>query len=412
MVRKNPRKLSIVSTVMDLNTTPSGSPSEAASQSPGPSKISAAGNAAALKRFLLFPAGGIGDTIQFTPVVRNLKKSRPGVEITVVAGSNVSKEVFSGSPYVDRVYVLENRSHSGWMSFLLKLRLEVGSFDAILAVAGIPVYSQWILRPRLVVAFSDRPGGIIGKRTEWSALTRNLSLNEVHECLRLLDPLGLENCYDETDLFMSDTDKGRVSSIWEEADLNDRYPVFTVHSGCDTIEKQWRESSFARLIRALMEFYPQSSVVFIGGPGEDVGGIIDLAGDRTRLVDLTGRTTLLQSAAVVQRSHLMISNDSSTAHIAASVNTPVVTLFGPSDPRRVKPWNPRGIVRVIAAGLECSPCYQLYSGRIWCRFGEEDIRCMNAITPDVVLREVKTMIDITGAPMVHAAGTDSSADTT
>jgi len=361
-----------------------------------------------LKRFLLFPATGIGDAIQFTPVVKNLKKIFPEADITVVAGSSSSADVFNGSPYVNRVFVLEKRSHGSWVPFLLKLRLRAGAFDAILAAVGIPSYSPLFLSPRLVVAFKDQRGGHAGGRTEWKSLSRNLSLNEVEECLKLLDPLGPGSYENETDLFMIDPDKRFATAVWEESDINDRYPVFTVHSRCDTVEKQWNESCFAELIRSLMEFYPHSAVVLVGGPGESVNGIVDRAGDRTRLVDIAGRTTLMQTAAVVQRSHLLISNDSSVAHIAASVNTPVVTLFGPSDHRRVKPWNPNGIVRVVAANIDCRPCYQLYSGRISCRFGNDDIRCMNAITPDMVLREVKTMIDQTGAPMVQAAADQTS----
>jgi len=364
-----------------------------------------------LKRFLLFPATGIGDTIQFTPVVKNLKKLFPGAEITVVTGSSVSKDVFTGSPYVSRVYVLEKRSLSAWMSFLMKLRLEAGSFDAILAAVGIPSFIPLFLGPRLVVAFNDRSRGGTKGKTEWVTLARNLSLNEVQECLRLLRPLGLESYDDETDLFMSDDDKRFASSIWRESNLEDRYPVFTVHTRCDTMEKQWKQTHFAKLIRSLIEFYPHSAAILVGGPGEDVRSIVNLVGDRTRLVDLTGRTTLLETSAVVQRSHLLISNDSAVTHAAASVNTPVVVLFGPTDPRRVKPWNPKGIVRVLASDIGCRPCYLIYSGSVYCRYGDEDIRCMDAITPGMVIREVKTMIDITGAPILQPAATDTPTDT-
>jgi ADP-heptose:LPS heptosyltransferase len=347
---------------------------------------------AGLKRFLLIPAGGIGDTIQFTPVIRNVKRSFPDAEIIVISGSEAATGVLTRSPFVKETVSMSKRSSEAWLSLSLRLRLRYGSFDAILAASDFSVFCSLLLAPRLVVAFQPRSRLDFGRGKSWIPLARNISLNEVEENLRLVEPLGLREIEAKTDLFMSDEDVRFASAIWEESEVHGKYPVFTVHAGSDTREKEWGAETFSSLIQLLLQNYPNCAIMLVGGPGEDVSELLGLIDDHTRLKNLVGRTTVCETAAVVRRSSLVISNDDSVAHIAAAVGTPVVAIFGPSDPRRVLPWNPDGLVRMVSAGLECSPCYFLYSGQIICRYGSEDVRCMKAVTPEMVMREVEALM--------------------
>ncbi|MFQ6104761.1 MAG: glycosyltransferase family 9 protein [Candidatus Glassbacteria bacterium] len=348
---------------------------------------------ASLCRFLLIPATGIGDLIQFTPVIKNLKYFLPRSEISVLAGSEASAQVLARNPYVDRTLILGERSHKAWLSLSLKLRLRHGSVDAILASAGMPSYFPLLLKAKLIIAFQDFGWGFRAGGRRWIALSRNTSLNEVEENLRLLGPLGIRELEAETDLFMADDDRNFASALWDEMSIGKRWPVIAIHSQCDMREKQWGDELFTRLIRLLLDTYAECAVFLIGGPEEDVQGVVGGFEDSFRFVNLVGRTTILESASIIHKCQLVISNDSSIAHVAAAVGTPVLTIFGPTDPRRVKPWNQDGDVRVICAELECSPCYLLYSGRIACRYGSDDIRCMRAIAPEMVLEQVKQMVD-------------------
>ncbi len=126
-----------------------------------------------------------------------------------------------------------------------------------------------------------------------------------------------------------------------------RLRVVAVHAGCDTPEKERGQGPFGALVSSVLETVEGVGVIFLGGPGEDAG--------------------------------------------------PVLALFGPSDPRRTAPWAPGGSVTIMRTGIECSPCYQLYSGRISCRFGPGDIRCMKDIAPDEVLEKVTGLLRATPA---------------
>src|SRR4030042_579969 len=91
-------------------------------------------------------------------------------------------------------------------------------------------------------------------------------------------------------------------------------------------------------------------------------------------IDLTGKTSLLQLAALLERCHLLVTNDTGTMHVATAVGTPVVALFGSTDPQITGPWgDDHGGVK---KDVSCSPC--------WKRICPTDHRCMELITVDEV----------------------------
>ncbi|TKB75242.1 MAG: glycosyltransferase family 9 protein, partial [Nitrospira sp.] len=114
----------------------------------------------------------------------------------------------------------------------------------------------------------------------------------------------------------------------------------------------------------------------VGGPGdrekaERISGLCEHPP-----VNLTGRTSLMGLAALMKHCTLFLGNDAGPMHMAAAVGAPVVSLFGPSDPRV---WGPRGHqVEVLYKGLDCRRCFHPT-----CTRGAKS--CMNLISVDEVL---------------------------
>jgi len=71
---------------------------------------------------------------------------------------------------------------------------------------------------------------------------------------------------------------------------------------------------------------------------EKAVNILSLVKDNSKLIDLCGKTTIKQLAAVAARCDLFIGVDSAPMHIAAALNTPVIALFGPSGEEQWRPW--------------------------------------------------------------------------
>lgn len=106
-------------------------------------------------------------------------------------------------------------------------------------------------------------------------------------------------------------------------------------------------------------------------------------GAKSSLSSLAGRATLLEFAAVLKRCAVFIGNDTGAMHIAAAVGTPVVGLFGPSNPME---WGPRGKnVKTIYKGVDCRACFHPT-----CQRGEQN--CMKQISVEEVFRAVREMM--------------------
>ena len=123
------------------------------------------------------------------------------------------------------------------------------------------------------------------------------------------------------------------------------HPGGAENPGATMPDKRWPADRYAALARSLeADGHP---VVFSGGPGdrEVVGRIIAAAGllpDRS----LAGRVDLALAPAVVAQAGLFVGGDTGMSHIAAAAGAPVVTIFGPTNPRRYRPLGER--VTVLA----------------------------------------------------------------
>jgi ADP-heptose:LPS heptosyltransferase len=106
------------------------------------------------------------------------------------------------------------------------------------------------------------------------------------------------------------------------------------------------------------------------------------------LVDVVGDADLLVLAALFERVDLLLTGDTGPMHLASAVGTPVVAVFGASDPRR---YAPRGASdRVIRVDLPCSPCNRIRLPPARCVGHTPD--CLVAVSVDRVLEAVLSVL--------------------
>jgi ADP-heptose:LPS heptosyltransferase len=128
-----------------------------------------------------------------------------------------------------------------------------------------------------------------------------------------------------------------------------------VNPGMRLLSKRWPADRFAKLAERLSGECGLRPVL-VGGPQDaDVEGI-------PAALHLIGKTSLGETAAILQRCRLLAGNDSAPLHLAAAVGTPFVGIFGPSDPVRHRPLGtgevvaapvPRGAYKNGFAGVDC-----------------------------------------------------------
>jgi ADP-heptose:LPS heptosyltransferase len=175
-------------------------------------------------------------------------------------------------------------------------------------------------------------------------------------------------------------------------------PIVGVHVGAGRAVKQWPEERFrdvaARLIANRGAF-----IVFTGDEADRPQVAIAKAQlPPERVLDLAGRADLVTLAALVRRFDVLLTGDTGPMHLASSVGTPVVAVFGPSDPVR---YTPRGALdRVVRIDLPCAPCNRIRLPPARCTGHTPD--CLAGVDVSRVLATVEAVL--AAAPTQRAAG--------
>ena len=171
-----------------------------------------------------------------------------------------------------------------------------------------------------------------------------------------------------------------VDHAWEEAGIRPLERVCVIHPAARWATKRWPAERFAMLADRLAG-EGGWRVVLVAGAGErDQAAEVSAMSKRPHL-DLSGQTTLPQLAAVLRRAALLVTNDSGPMHLAVAVGTPVVALFGPTEPRAVGPYGPGHMV--LWKAVDCSSCTRQHCVR--------DLACLTAITVEEVCAAVESI---------------------
>jgi lipopolysaccharide heptosyltransferase II len=172
-------------------------------------------------------------------------------------------------------------------------------------------------------------------------------------------------------------------------------PCVALHPAARWETKLWEVERWRTLAASLAG--EGAGVVVTGSPADASAAAAVCEGLRPAPRSLAGRLSLKGLAAVLRSVDLMITVDSGPMHIAAAVGTPVVALFGPTDPARTGPLGPG---RVLREPLPCSPCLQRQ-----CRIAETR-RCMRDLDVADVLAAARDLL--AAARSTHRDGLDGT----
>ncbi len=162
-------------------------------------------------------------------------------------------------------------------------------------------------------------------------------------------------------------------------------PLLAIAPGCaNGPAKRWPAEHYGRLVdHAALQW--GAVPVIVGGPQDAAAAAAVAAASKTACVDLTGKTNILDLAALLASSRAVVANDTGAAHLAGALGVRTLVLFGPTDPLRTKPLGPH--VRVASIAAFCQPCLSAH-----CPL---DHRCMTGLTPDLAIGMLE--------PLWHAA---------
>ncbi|MBW2608251.1 MAG: glycosyltransferase family 9 protein [Deltaproteobacteria bacterium] len=156
-------------------------------------------------------------------------------------------------------------------------------------------------------------------------------------------------------------------------------PLIAVVIGTSWESKEWFFKGYYELVENILSS-GSSQVVLLGDHSKtaSAAALCEKA-DSRRLINLIGKTSLLELAAVLKAATAGIGPDSGPAHLAAAVGTPFVTLFGPTPPRRLAPYKCEHLV--VQSDISCVSCYKK-------KCPDLDRRCMRLISAKAVMEKL------------------------
>jgi ADP-heptose:LPS heptosyltransferase len=165
-------------------------------------------------------------------------------------------------------------------------------------------------------------------------------------------------------------------------------PRIGVHVSGGRESKQWHLDRFAAVAAELATRH-RATIVLTGSTADrPMVDAVKRALSGVPVVDAAGAFDLPTLAALLASLDLLVTGDTGPMHLAAAMGTPVVALFGPSDPRR---YGPRGSPhRVLRVDLPCSPCGQVRLPPARCRGHVPD--CMDGIDVARVVRAAAELL--------------------
>ena len=303
-----------------------------------------------IERVALVKLSAIGDVVHALPVSAALKKSFPHIHLTWII-EQMSAPMVTGNPYLDEVITLPaklrvNRLSPASIRGFASVRRELRGrrFDLALDLQGLSKSAlvTWATGARYrfgqdwVREFAPLFETRIPRRTE--------SIHVVDQLLDVARFLGasVESVEFPIHIPREDEETARALISNRGVDPNEPFAVYNPSHGGGGL-KGWSVQGYSELLGALRTD-PGLPAVIIGSRADTAIAEQLQAESAVPVVNLVGQTNLKQLACILRDASLHVCGDTGSAHIAAAFGTPVVTIFGRTDPERLAPYGFRKYV--------------------------------------------------------------------
>jgi heptosyltransferase-2 len=348
-------------------------------------------------RILVRATNWIGDCVMSMPAVQRLREFDRHAYIALLCPAKVA-DLWRHNPFLNEVIAFEPhadirqlRAHHFDMAIIFP-----NSFRSAWECkrAGIPrrVGHPGHRRRMLLTDVVPEPSG---DRPEYESITvagktfkRKKFPSIRHQSHRYLDIiayLGGNPDYVPPKIWLAFEDLPPLTKFFDD----DGRPFLGINAGAEYgPAKRWMPDRFAELAKRVSEEV-SCRWLLLGGPGDtEIAAKIESelrahGSDPDFVVNLAGKTTLLELCALIKSCALLITNDTGPMHIASALGTPLVAIFGSTSPELTGPLGTRSLV--VRHPVECSPCFL--------RECPIDFRCMESITAgnalDAVMKQLR-----------------------
>ena len=326
-------------------------------------------------KFLIIRFSSIGDIVLTTPVIRCLKKQVPAAEVHFLVKDKFLP-VVEHNPYIDKLHVL---AHS-WELMMEELREE--NYDYIIDLHH-NIKTLRVKRALGKKSFSFYKLNI--QKYFYTAFKINLlpGIHIVDRYMKTVESFGVKNDGAGLDYFIGPKDETKKEDI--PTSHHAGYIACVIGAAHGT--KRWPVHKWKEFCRKM-----NHPIILLGDQSDAANGNEIASADTIKVYNACGKFSINESADLVRRSKLVISNDTGLMHIAAAFKKPIISLWGNTVPSfGMTPYygdTPVSDVIMQVNKLWCRPCSKI--GYKKCPLGH--FKCMEKINAEEVIRKASSRI--------------------
>lgn len=331
----------------------------------------------------------MGDLLQSTPLLSELKRRNPDCQITLMANSKFAS-ICEVMPFVDKVFKFDTEKIAHEIADgnknLMEIFKELKEVVNILNTEGFSkvinlTHSKMSAFLTSLMQCEDKNGITVDTKgyrvikNDWMVYFFNAAINRNFNPFNLVDMYllagGMDNPAKSLVTDINEKDKAVAADFYKSVNLKESDCLIGFQPGASKSHKQWPVENFAGLASILKRRKGTKIAVFGTSSESDLAkSIRDISGED--IIDVTGITTMQNLSAFIAKCSILITNDTGTMHVAAATQVPVIEIsIGPVNFLETGPYG-KGHT-VIQTTVECAPC----SFNISCK----NPICKNTISP-------------------------------
>ena len=291
-----------------------------------------------IKKILIIKWGGMGDIILSTGIMEDIYLSFPKSKIHLNTLPQW-KTLFKNDPRFKKIWGTKKSQEIGSFKHLCTWHKSIKSENYDLII-DLQTNDRTRIYLTILKLTRQAPKYLVGNHSvfPYSIYSKKIINLEhpFHLLQRTINTIGIESKTIYPKLYVTkEEDKFALSILKKNNLYKKNYVVFICGSNRNGKLKRWGAQNFVKLSKLIRD-YLDLKIILIGGP-DDISECELISSMDKKIINLCNKTELKVLPKIFKNAKFIIGNDTGTSHLVATTETPMIEMFGPTDPNKCKP---------------------------------------------------------------------------
>jgi len=350
------------------------------------------------EKVLIIKLSAIGDVLMATPAFAAIRRKYPSAHISILIGE-WARPIVENNPNIDEIISVDENIF--WKKRIIELvrlffRLYEQRFEVIYVMHWSNLFNffAFLLGAKERIGF-DRFGksGFLTQKIPFDEGVRDIHI--VERYLMLVEK-KLDGINKEMEIYLTEDELSYGERVLEKYNISRNSKIIGFAPGGGENPKsrmfirRWPQEYFVVLGRKIISEL-NIPIVLFGSTLEKklCDEIENKINVKSMVINLAGKTTVREVAAIARMCSLVVANDSGLLHLAAAAGSNTISIFGPTAPWDKVPISSKNKHFFFYKNYKCSPCYK-YGNFPNC----EEIPCLRDIHPEEVFRKIEEQLNV------------------